>query len=338
MAHPKSSAGYRLGIVNPLTLVGNEIKSILRERAFPYAKLALLDAAGEAAGALTEIDQQAAVVAPIAQEGLDDLDLVFFCGPAAANQDWIARHAEDDFIAVDLSQPTLSDDGKLAVAGVNLEDIGRGGKSAGDELLVSPHPIAIPIALILHQIATLSPIESCTATVVQPASEFDQKGIEELAQQTMSVLNIQSVPHDVFDRQLAFNLYPAAEHNEERIVSQVRTLTDPRAELAMLVTQGTIFHSHTFSLFVKTRQPLELARIVEALQANPAIVMQEGDQQFGTIDAAGKDEVLIAEVRPDASIRGGFWVWAVCDNLRRSSALNAVLVAEKALFGAGATN
>jgi aspartate-semialdehyde dehydrogenase len=338
MAHPKSSAGYRLGIVNPLTLVGNEIKSILRERAFPYAKLALLDAAGEAAGALTEIDQQAAVVAPIAQEGLDDLDLVFFCGPPAANQEWIARHAEDDFIAVDLSQPTMSDDGKLAVAGVNLEDIGRGDKGAADELLVSPHPIAIPIALILHQIATLSPIESCTATVVQPASEFDQKGIEELAQQTMSVLNIQSVPQDVFDRQLAFNLYPAAEHNEELIVSQVRALTDPRSELALLVTQGTIFHSHTFSLFVKTRQPLELTRIVEALQANPAIVMQEGDQQFGTIDAAGKDEVLIAEVRPDASIRGGFWVWGVCDNLRRSSALNAVLVAEKALFGAGTTN
>ncbi|MFL6245036.1 MAG: Asd/ArgC dimerization domain-containing protein [Thermoanaerobaculia bacterium] len=333
MAHPKSAAGYRLGIVNPLTLVGNEIKSILRERSFPYAKLALLDSIGEGAGALTELDEQPAVVASVAQEGLDDLDVVFFCGPPSANQQWIARHAEDDFIAVDLSQPTLSEDGKLAIAGVNLETIG-----AGDDLLISPHPIAIPIALILHQIATLSPIESCTATVVQPASEFDQQGIEELAKQTVSVLSVQSVPHEIFDRQLAFNLYPAAEHNEEMIVSQVRALTEPRAELALLVTQGTIFHGHTFSLFVKTREPLERDRIVAALESNAAIVMQEGDQQFGTIDAAGKDEVLVAEVRPDASIRGGFWVWAVCDNLRRSSALNAVLVAEKALFGANAAN
>jgi aspartate-semialdehyde dehydrogenase len=333
MAHPKSSAGYRLGIVNPLTLVGNEIKSILRERAFPYAKLALLDAGGEATGALTEIDDQPAVVASVEQEGLDDLDVVFFCGPAAANQQWIARHLEDDFIAIDLSQPTMSEDGKLAVAGVNLESI-----TAGDDLLVSPHPVAIPISLVLHQIATLSAIESCTATVVQPASAFEQPGIEELAKQTISVLNIESVPQEIFDRQLAFNLYPAAEHNEELIVSQVRALTSPRAELALLITQGTIFHGHTFSLFVKTREPLERDAIIDALQANPAIVMQEGDQQFGTIDAAGKDEVLVAEVRPDASIRGGFWVWAVCDNLRRSSALNAVLVAEKALFGAGATN
>ncbi len=333
MPHPKSPAGYRLGIVNAVTLVGNEIKSILRERAFPYAKLVLLDAVGESTGALTEIDEQPAVVASVAQEGLDDLDVVFFCGPAASNQQWIARQAEDDFIAIDLSQPTASEDGKLAIAGVNLEEIG-----AGDELLVSPHPIAIPIALILHQIATLSTVDSCIATVVQPASAFEQPGIEELAKQTISVLNIESVPKEIFDRQLAFNLYPATENNEELIVSQVRALPNPRVEFALQVTQGTIFHSHTFSLFVKTREPLAHERILEALQANPAIVLQEGDQQFGTIDAAGKDEVLIAEVRSDPSIRGGFWVWAVCDNLRRSSALNAVLVAEKALFGAGTTN
>lgn len=330
MSHPKSAAGYRLGIVNPLTLVGAEIQSILRERAFPYAKIALLDATGLAAGALTEVDAEPAVVAPVAQEGLDDLDLVFFCGPAAPNQEWIARHREDRFIAVDVSQPTSVEDGKLAVAGVNLEDV-----AGDDDVLISPHPVAIPIALILHQIGTASPIEICTATVIQPASELGQEGVEELAHQTISVLNVQSVTKTVFDRQLAFNLYPAAEHHEELVVTQVRSLTDARAQLALLITQGTIFHGHTFSLFIKTREELDSARITDVLRANSALAFPEGDQQFGTVDAAGKDEVLIAEVRPDPNIRGGFWVWAVCDNLRRSSALNAVLVAEKVLFGAG---
>lgn len=332
MAHPKSDAGYRLGIVNPTTLVGNEVKTILRERAFPFAKVALLDATGEAAGAITEFGEEAAIVTPISREGLDDLDLVFFCGPAETNREWIARHAEDDFIAIDLSQPTTADDGKLTIAGVNLEDV-----MAGDDVLVSPHPIAIPIALILHQIAAVSPVELCTATVVQPASEFDQVGVEELAQQTIGVLSVASVPKSVFDRQLAFNLYPALERNEAFIVSQVRAMTSamtsPRTEIALLVTQGTIFHSHTFSLFLRTRDAVDEARLLEALRANPALVLPEGDEQFGTIDAAGKDEVLIAEVRRDPGIPNGFWVWAVCDNLRRSSALNAVLMAEKVLFG-----
>jgi aspartate-semialdehyde dehydrogenase len=178
----------------------------------------------------------------------------------------------------------------------------------------------------------------CTATVVQPASAFEQIGIEELARQTISVLNIQTVPHDVFDRQLAFNLYPAPERNEEFITSQIRALTDPDTQIALFVTQGTVFHGHTFSLFIRTKDDLDVERITATLRANEAIAFAEGDQAFGTVDAAGKDEVLIAEVRPDASIRGGFWVWAVCDNLRRSSALNAVLVAEKVLFGSGITN
>jgi aspartate-semialdehyde dehydrogenase len=321
----KHSSGYRLGIINPLTLVGTEIQSILRERSFPYDRIELLDSTGATAGALTEVNDEPRVVTAVSDVELEGVDLAFFCGPPAGNREWLEKGG---FTAIDVSQPSTIEDGKLAVAGINLETI-----DAGERLLLSPHPIAIPISLVLHQVAQLSPVEICTATVVQPASEFEQAGVEELAAQTISVLNVRSVPHDIFDRQLAFNLYPATEHNEEYIVRQVKSLTDARSQIALLVTQGTIFHGHTFSLFVKTRDELSTERILEAFGNNPAMALPEGDQQFGTIDAAGKDEVLIAEVRKDPSIRGGFWVWAVCDNLRRSSALNAVLVAEKVLFG-----
>jgi len=336
MAPPKSPSGYRVGIVNSMTLVGNEIKTILRDRGFPFAKITLLDSSGKDAGALTEVGDEPAVVSPISNLELDDLDLVFFCGPAEANREWIAlnRSANKElaFIAVDVSQPSTVEDGKLVIADMNLDDVGE-----GDDLLVSPHPIAIPIALILHQIGSVSPVERCVATVIQPASEFEG-GVEELAAQTFTVLNIKPVPKTVFDRQVAFNLYPALERNEEFIVSQIRAVTDPRAELALFITQGTIFHGHTFSLFLKTSETLDRDRILAALRANPALALQEGDQEFGTIDAAGKDEVLIAEVRADPSIAGGFWVWAVCDNLRRGSALNAVLIAEKALFEPATAN
>ena len=332
MPQPKSPQGYRVGIVNPMTLVGNEVKTILRERSFPFAKLVLLDSTGKAAGALTDIGDEPMVVTAISDDELEDLDLVFFCGPAAANREWIERYREDRFIVIDASQPSTIADGTLAVDGINLEEI-----SGGENLIISPHPVAIPIALILHQIGMLTAVELCTATVVQPASEFEQAGVEELAAQTVSVLSVKSIPKEVFDRQLAFNLYPALEHDEEFIVDQIRRLTDGNAELALLITQGTIFHSHTFSLFIKTRDDLSVDQILARLGENPAIALPEQDETFGTIDAAGKDQVLVSEVRRDPTIRGGFWVWAVSDNLRRSSALNAVLVAEKVLL-ADATN
>jgi aspartate-semialdehyde dehydrogenase len=327
MTARKNSTGARLGIVNPLTLVGNEIRSILRERAFPTARIALLDSTGTGAGALTEVNDEPMIVAAASADELEDLDLVFFCGPPSGNRDLVEHAGSGKFIAVDLSQPSTAEEGKLAIAGMNLDDL-----SAGDNIIISPHPIAIPIALILHQIAKVVPIDICAVTVVQPASDFDQAGVEELAAQAVSVLNVKSVAKDVFDRQVAFNLFPAAKGIEEFIVSQVRSVVDPRTQLAVFNTQGTIFHSHTFSIFVKVAKPVDVERITEALKQNPALSFAEGDEEFGTIDAAGRDEVLIAEVRRDATVKGGFWVWAVCDNLRRSSALNAVLIAEKMLF------
>ena len=333
MTGPKHSDGYRVGIVNPLTLVGNEIKSIMRERSFPAVKVKMLDSTGAGSGALTEIDDEPVVVTAVSDDELEDLDLVFFCGLPANNREWIEHQAEDNFYVIDVSQPSTIENGTPAVAGVNLDEI-----EPNDRLIVSPHPIAIPMALIIEHIERMSRIAMCTATVVQPASEFEQAGVEELARQTISVLNVQSVPKEVFDRQIAFNLFPALEHNEEFIVKQIRDVTHTSAELALFVTQGTIFHSHTFSLFVKTEEAVDLDKLRQQMRADLAFGFPEGDQAFGTIDAAGRDEVLIAEMRPDPSIRNGFWVWAVCDNLRRSSALNAVLVAEKVLFGVGKTN
>jgi aspartate-semialdehyde dehydrogenase len=333
MTTPKHPSGYRLGIVNPLTLVGNEIKTILRERSFPATKTVMLDSTGGSAGALTEVDDEPIVVSAVSDDELEDLDLVLFCGPAAGNREWIEHYAEDSFIAIDVSQPSTIEGGQLAIAGVNLEEI-----DPDHRLLVSPHPIAIPLALILHHIERLSPVDLCVATVVQPASEYEQGGVEELARQTISVLNVQSVPKEIFDRQVAFNLYPAVERNEELIVRQIRGTTNLKGQIALFVTQGTIFHSHTFSLFIRTEEAVDLDKLRQQMRADKAFGFPEGDQQFGTIDAAGRDEVLIAEIRPDPSARNGFWVWAVCDNLRRGSALNAVLVAEKVLFAAGTAN
>ncbi|HEX7680529.1 MAG TPA: hypothetical protein VF713_20520, partial [Thermoanaerobaculia bacterium] len=150
MIDPKSAAGYRVGIVNPQTLVGTEIQSILRERSFPYAKIVLLDSTGQSTGMLREIGDEPAIVLPVSDDELEDCDIVFFCGPAEGNREWIQRYEEDNFVAVDLSQPSSAADGRLAVAGVNLNEIG-----SDDRLIVSPHPIAIPIAIILHQLELL---------------------------------------------------------------------------------------------------------------------------------------------------------------------------------------
>src|SRR4029079_17406924 len=130
------------------------------------AKVVLLDTTGAEAGALSEVGDEPAVVTAASDDELEDLDLVFFCGPAAVNREWIEHYKEDRFTVVDLSQPSTIEGGKIVVAGINLDE-----SCDSDPLTTSPHPIAIPIAHGLLHIKKLGSVELTVANVVQPASE-----------------------------------------------------------------------------------------------------------------------------------------------------------------------
>lgn len=330
----KSSQGYSVAIVNPMTLVGKEVRSILRERGFPYSGVHLLDSSGKEEGTLTEGEEGAAVVTRATADELIAHDVVFFCGQPAGNELLVRHHDPAGFLVIDLSQPSASGAGGVpVVAGINLERL-----QDETSLLVSPHPIAIPLALILHSIRRIVPVTLCGASVIQPASEFGQEGIDELFAQTLAVLNVTTPPRKIFDHQLAFNLYPAPEAREtERYVSsQVREALGSDFPVSLSITQGTTFHSHTFSIYLRTAEPITEEQARASLRGNAALEVAEAEETYTTVDAGGRDEVLIGRVACDPESPHDLWIWASSDNLRRSSALNAVLIAEQmiARFGA----
>ncbi|HVR41965.1 MAG TPA: Asd/ArgC dimerization domain-containing protein [Thermoanaerobaculia bacterium] len=318
--------GYRLGIVNPLTLIGRELSEVLAQRSFPYAGIELIDTGGEAAGTLTELDAGASVVTPATQHSFADLDLVFFCGTAEKNEPWIARYREEPFVAIDLAQPNaLVGDGLPVVAGVNADRIGD-----DTGLILSPHPIAVPLVLLIDRLRREFLIELAAASVIRPASEFDQKGIDELFQQTIQVLNLESYPTDVFDRQTAFTAYPPADAPmiERYASAQVRSILGSGIPFSLQLTQGPLFHSHVISLFVVLKEPAGEREVLSALARSEGVFVPAQDETYTSVDAAGQDELLVGRVSRDEGNPRGLWIWAAADNLRRSAALNAVMIAE----------
>jgi len=324
--------GLRIAIVNPTTLVGNELKTLLRERKVTYSHLDLLDSTGERVGAITEMDDEPALVGQLTEDSLNEVDLVFFCGPAAANEPWLERREGDRFTAIDLSQPSAAHDAPVIIAGLNDDRL-----TESTELVVSPHPMTIPVAIIVQQLRKRFELELCAVSVIQPASEFDQPGVDELAQQSLALLAVRGVKKEVFDRQLAFNLYPATNgsQQEEYVARQVRQIIASELAVSVSVTQGTIFHSHSFNMFVKLKGKAGETEIAALLAEQKMIEVSPADDPAGTTDAAGRDEILVGRIQADASIKGAFWIWAVSDNLRRGSALNAVLIAEEILARRG---
>lgn len=322
-----SIARLRIAIANPLTLVGKELQTILNARGIPYAHMELINTTAAEEESLTATEEGAAVVRHAGEDSFIGADIVFFCGPAEANEQYLARAVADGAFVIDLSQPSMTPDARPVIIGVNDHELQE------RQVALSPHPVTIPVALILTHLRKLAPLRLCAVSAIQPASEFGQEGIDELFQQTISALNMKSMPNTVFDRQLAFNLYPAigGGESEAYVVEQLRSIVDPQLPVTISITQGTIFHGHSISLFAQFDQSVDLEEIRTQLDRSEAIEVSPADDTIATLDAAGRDQVIVGRIHTSEALPNGVWIWAVVDNLRRSSALNAVLIAEEYL-------
>jgi aspartate-semialdehyde dehydrogenase len=194
---------------------------------------------------------------------------------------------------------------------------------------VNPHPAAIVIGRILSRLHnTFAVVESATVTLLEPASERGKGGVDELQEQTVSLLNFQQMEKKVFSGQLAFNILTEAEtsaRTESRILSQLdlilgKTIPKP----AIIALQAPVFHSHMFSMTVDL---LGMPGVEELRSHLTSIADFAGDDSAdgpSPVKVVGSDKVHIGRVR---HFNGVYTIVAVADNLR-IAASNAVQTAE----------
>jgi aspartate-semialdehyde dehydrogenase len=318
------SALGRIAILGPTTLLGQELRNLLGRRKELRGRITLLAASEEEVGAVTEAGGAAALVSPAEPGALQGVDVVFSCGAAARDLP-VLRARPEGATAILLSPDATAEDGVPVVAGVNPEAARRG------EVLVSPHPAAIALAHLLAPLAGLG-LESAAATTVQPVSMLGSRGLDDLLGQARDLLTMSGDRREsVFDRQLAFNLYPAPE-GSHALAALVRRATGLDLSLAVHTLQGAVFHGLSVSLFVRFGDDPGEDAVRRALAERKHLRLSEADAAPGDvpgpIDAAAEDDLLVGSVRADAGHPGGYWVWAVMDNLTRGGATNAVEIAE----------
>jgi aspartate-semialdehyde dehydrogenase len=310
-----------VAILHPTGLLGKELRETLEAR-HPEWDLRLLSDREDEIGTLTEIAGAAALVGRFEPESLEGVSLAFLCGDMAANRPLLAE-LPPETTAVVLSYDATVEDGLPVVAGVNTAD------AHGRRVLLSPHPGVVLLAHLLHPLRQLALAEAA-ATLIQPASMRDDAGLEELFEQTRQIVAMtRRTPTPVFGAQLAFNVLPAP-LPAEPVAAQLRSVLAGAPSVALQILQGAVFHSVAASVYVRFAEPLSPQAVRKALAAHPVIELAEKPRHLGPIDAAANDKVLLGAVRKDEAT-GGFWLWAVMDNLTRGGALNAIEIAEAVL-------
>ena len=307
-----------IAILHPASLVGKELREGLENRMKEWREVRLFSTDPEEVGTLTEVLGAAALVQRYEPESLKNISTIYFCGPIEKN-----RPLFDDVppgaIVVVLSPDATPEDGWPMVAGVNSDAVRSGTR------LLSPHPALVLLAHVIAPLRAFQPVDM-VATLIQPASVQGDAGVQELFEQTREIVAmIGRKATSVYGAQLSFNLLPTASETLplSELLQKIVPETPP---IPLQVLQGGIFHGLAASLYVRFGGSANPKAIHKALKANPYIELAKDPGHLGPIDSAASDKVILGAVRADAS--GGFWFWAVMDNLTRGMALNAIEVAE----------
>jgi aspartate-semialdehyde dehydrogenase len=302
-----------IAIVHPMTLLGKELRETLDRR----QDVRLLSNREDEIGTLTEVAGTAAMVTRYEPETLQGAAIAFLCGTMEDNRPILAE-LPPETTAVLLSFDATAGDGRAVVAGVNDEAAG------GHRVLLSPHPGVVLLAHLLHALRGLA-VEEAVATLIQPASMRDDAGLEELFEQTRQIVAMtRRTPTPVFGAQLSFNLLPAP-LPADPVAGQLQAVL-PGMPLALQILQGGVFHSVSASLYVRCAGSPTLQAVRKALAGHPHLEAADKPKLLGPIDAAASGNVIYGNVRKDEA-GGGFWLWAVMDNLTRGGALNAIEIA-----------
>jgi aspartate-semialdehyde dehydrogenase len=315
----------RVGVVEPMGLIGKELRDQLEANPELWRELRLASQREADVGTLTDAGGAAAVVQRLDREQLDALDLVFLCDPQP--EELVILDDLPEHLTVIVVAPTTAIPGGIpVVAGDRLDAVRRGA------ILVSPHPAAVGLAHLVAPLESLG-LEEVVATLLRPASMYDQEALEEVFAQTRALLEFKNpAAGERFPHQVAFNLLPGPPE-EAAIVEQLAGLLSSQPRIAAHSVQAGVFHGIGLSVFVQLGSEVETSDVMAALEGHERIEIADTPESVGPVEAAKGDSVLVGEVRGAPGRPGGFWLWASLDNLTRGGASNAMEIARRVLAG-----
>ncbi len=313
-----------VAVVHPGGLVAKELRQQLDRRPDLVREQRLLTTDPEEVGTLTESGGAADIVQATSAEVLEGVDLLFLCGPVAASRE-VLRLAPAETPAVLLSADATVTDGTPLVAGINLPE------ELAPQVVLSPHPAAILLAHLLHPLRAHG-LQRAEATLLQPVSVFAPAALDQLFEQTRSLLTFQPVVSSPYwPRQLAFNLL-ATEGTGDTLREEVEAVLGGGVAVSAQLVQAGVFHGFAASVHLAVEPDPGPAALREAY-ADRRWVRWADEEPLGPVDAAASDDVLLGHLRPEPGRPGSYWLWSVMDNLTRGGASNALAVAEVMLRG-----
>jgi len=334
------TSSYRIAIVGAASIRGKQLTEAVSESIFGACEFVLMDDK-EALGQLEAVGDEVTFIQPITGDSFEGIDFTFFAGAAESTRLYWQAAQQSGSSIVDLSGGLEGEAGVLVCAPWLQEALGAttAAPTLQTPAVVSAHPAALALALMLERLQRLGAIRNVSATVMEPASEYGRAALDELHQQTVSLLSFQTVPTEVYDVQVAFNTVASfgesakvrLAESQARIRRHYALLSGGRLpQLSLQLIHVPVFHGHTHSVSIEYENPVALADVDATLSAPHLEVSTSDADAPGNLHSIGDQEISVRVRSSDetASRSRQFWLWASADNLELA-ALNAVECAQE---------
>src|ERR1019366_6444379 len=286
-----------VALIGSETLLAREVRDIVATGGADFG-LRLIAAVEEESGALTRVGDEASIVNLLNAESLVDARAVILAGNAESSRQTLELLGEESQAAViDLTYAAEErPDARLRAPLVETEAV----EDAAVHVIA--HPAAIAIALLLRRLHAGDPVRNSVIQIFAPASEHGVLGVQELQQQTVSLLSFKSLPKAVFDAQLSFNLLAWPGDGEGAPMPSLRLI------------QAPVFHGYSFSAWVEFRDAPDMEMLESGL-ATEGIEVRGGDfEPPSNVGQAGQGGVAVGGIAPDRNHAEAVWLWFVADN------------------------
>ncbi|MBY0120640.1 aspartate-semialdehyde dehydrogenase [Bacillus sp. S/N-304-OC-R1] len=335
--------GFHVAVLGATGAVGQQMIETLEKKDFPIAKLTLLSSA-RSAGTKVQFKGAELTVQEATPDSFTGVDIALFSAGGSVSKEMADHAVSHGAVVVDNTSAFRMDEGvPLVVPEVNEEDLHN-----HKGIIANPNCSTIQMVVALEPIRQKFGLSKVIVSTYQAVSGSGAAAVEELHEQTKSILNGESfepailpVKGDKKHYQIAFNAIPQIDKftdngftfEEMKMINETKKIMHlPELQVAATCVRLPVATGHSESVYFEVNEDGVSPEEIKALLKDaPGVVLQDDpENQIYPMPAhcVGKNDVFVGRIRKDLDQPKGFHMWVVSDNLLKGAAWNSVQIAE----------
>ena len=323
-----------IAIVGATGNVGRKTLEVLEKKELTIDNLYLV-ASSKSAGKKIRFKGKDHEVFDLESFDFSKVKITFFAAGGKISEKFAEKAAKHCLVIDNSSFYRMDPSVPLIVPQVNSNHL----KNIKKNIIANPNCSTAQLVIALKPLHDEFVIKRIVVSTYQSVSGGGKAPMDELIEQTKSVLDGKKVKSKNFTKQIAFNAIPHIDvfsddgytKEELKMSNETKKILDEKIDLTATCVRLPISVSHSESVNIQFEKSFTLEKVRDLLNSFDGckVIDERTDGGYTTpLEAEGKNETFISRIREDKTINNGLNLWIVSDNLLRGAALNAVEIAK----------